>query len=650
MSTHIRWACGCIVVLLSGWGTRGAAQTITNLGTLGNQPTSSSAWAISGDGNVVIGWSDLSPFATHTFRWTAAGGMQDIGTLPGGDYTWCYALDQDGSVISGSATVVVDNVLRTRAFRWDAVNGIQNIGILAGVEGAAEGRAVNSDGGIIAGLSAGPGFRTFRWTSGGMVQIGPTSPASFAMGISGDGATIVGFRAEPEVAMRWEANLVMQPLPTPAGFTGARAWAISDDSATIVGSATTPGGANIAVLWDNDTPLALGTLAEQTHSIAKSVSADGTVALGESTVHEYVNLGIDGAWVYTQTRGLTRLSAYLQQEGVNLTGWSALERCRGISDNGRTIVGTGIYQGAERAFIVQNLPPLCGPFFTEQPAATVACVGGAATLAVTAFGPTFHPPLFQWQKRGNDGEWNNLSNITSPWGSAFSGTTTPVLQITNCSTVDVPGMYRCVVTAGCGSRNSVAATITLINQTASMDVQPQDTTTCPGDTAVFLGGPLTPGGAPYTFQWERETAPNSNVFVPLANGSTLTWDGNLPGFGGIVSGATTGQLTIAPDTANGRILGLAHTRNYRLVVQNACAATVSDAAGLKAFVSCVNGDLNCDAAVSVGDIGAFVLALTNPAAYEAQFPACNPLNADLNSDGFVTVGDIGLFVALLIGG
>ena len=62
------------------------------------------------------------------------------------------------------------------------------------------------------------------------------------------------------------------------------------------------------------------------------------------------------------------------------------------------------------------------------------------------------------------------------------------------------------------------------------------------------------------------------------------------------------------------------------------------------------GDLNCDGFVTVGDIGGFVLALTNPAQYAVQFPGCEILNADINGDGFVTVGDIGPFVALLTGG
>ncbi|MDX2200579.1 MAG: hypothetical protein SF069_16610 [Phycisphaerae bacterium] len=62
------------------------------------------------------------------------------------------------------------------------------------------------------------------------------------------------------------------------------------------------------------------------------------------------------------------------------------------------------------------------------------------------------------------------------------------------------------------------------------------------------------------------------------------------------------------------------------------------------------GDMNCDGFVTVGDIAGFVLALTNPTAYAAQYPTCDLNNADVNGDGFVTVGDIAGFVALLTGG
>jgi hypothetical protein len=62
----------------------------------------------------------------------------------------------------------------------------------------------------------------------------------------------------------------------------------------------------------------------------------------------------------------------------------------------------------------------------------------------------------------------------------------------------------------------------------------------------------------------------------------------------------------------------------------------------------IPGDLNCDGAVSFGDINPFVLRLSDPAGYAAAFPDC-PANGDANSDGSVNFGDINPFVTLLTG-
>jgi hypothetical protein len=59
------------------------------------------------------------------------------------------------------------------------------------------------------------------------------------------------------------------------------------------------------------------------------------------------------------------------------------------------------------------------------------------------------------------------------------------------------------------------------------------------------------------------------------------------------------------------------------------------------------GDLDCDGSVGFGDINPFILALTDPSAYEALYPACPVENGDINADGSVNFGDINPFVALL---
>jgi hypothetical protein len=69
---------------------------------------------------------------------------------------------------------------------------------------------------------------------------------------------------------------------------------------------------------------------------------------------------------------------------------------------------------------------------------------------------------------------------------------------------------------------------------------------------------------------------------------------------------------------------------------------------LTPIVASVAGDLNCDGAVDVGDIDAFVLRLCDPPAYQAAYPTCPDANGDLDSSGSVDGNDIGAFVALLL--
>jgi len=61
------------------------------------------------------------------------------------------------------------------------------------------------------------------------------------------------------------------------------------------------------------------------------------------------------------------------------------------------------------------------------------------------------------------------------------------------------------------------------------------------------------------------------------------------------------------------------------------------------------GDLNCDGAVNFSDINPFVLILSDPVGWQAQYPGCPPANGDINRDGQVNFDDINPFVALLSG-
>jgi hypothetical protein len=89
---------------------------------------------------------------------------------------------------------------------------------------------------------------------------------------------------------------------------------------------------------------------------------------------------------------------------------------------------------------------------------------------------------------------------------------------------------------------------------------------------------------------------------------------------------------------------------WGVAVDGGYAYVADDVGGLVIVAVYVPGDLNCDGATDNFDISPFVLALTRPAEYAAQFPACHVLNADCNGDGLANNFDIGPFIACLASG
>ena len=118
-----------------------------------------------------------------------------------------------------------------------------------------------------------------------------------------------------------------------------------------------------------------------------------------------------------------------------------------------------------------------------------------------------------------------------------------------------------------------------------------------------------------------------------------------------------GYLAMWVPTAGGRLCAWVRIRhpdqnaNYLLVLDYAYESTAGQPihAGQTGPLL-TPGDMNCDGAVSFDDINPFVLALSTPAGYAAQYPNCNILNGDVNGDGLVNFDDINPFVALLSGG
>lgn len=96
---------------------------MTPLGDLPGGTANGGAYAISANGEVVVGYSS-STNGNEPFRWTSSGGMVGLGDLPGGGFGGAaQAVSADGSVIVGQGMADGGN----RAFAWDATHGMQSL-------------------------------------------------------------------------------------------------------------------------------------------------------------------------------------------------------------------------------------------------------------------------------------------------------------------------------------------------------------------------------------------------------------------------------------------------------------------------------------------------------------------------------------------
>ncbi|HLA62878.1 MAG TPA: hypothetical protein VK610_00505, partial [Rhodothermales bacterium] len=264
---------------------------MVNLGTILNLAGSSFAYGISGSGGTIVGQSPWS-IGNTAFRWTAGEGMVQ---LPGGTTLRAEAASSSGAVIIGRR----NNGAIPEAFRWTQAGGLVGLGDLPGGSTASYGNDVSADGNIIVGYSfSTSGVEAFRWAGSiqGLGDLPGGNFSSVAWGISAGGGLIVGGSSSADLpggqAFIWsQAAGGMDALDFITGAVQATAYAVSDDGQRIVGFMSLPVGIR-AVIW----------------------AADGNVRLLQDVL--------------------------VADYGLNLDGWT-LEYAESITPDGRVVVGSG---------------------------------------------------------------------------------------------------------------------------------------------------------------------------------------------------------------------------------------------------------------------------------------------------------------------
>lgn len=295
--------------------------------------------------------------------------FEDIGVFGG--------MSLDGSVIVGSYREDSGATSRAVVSRFGENGYVTEYITGPGIESSAD--AVSGDGRYVVGsaaLASGGFFRAYRWNAAGGVleDLGVLTPGSstaqsYALGVSDDGARVVGhsFSTGTTRAFAWiegsshgvSGNEQMHRLSSvddANGFTWARA--ISGDGRYAAGASAANATTSIAVRWDlaplaaggNDIALNLGSLTESAlWSEANAISGDGSAVVGTS-------MDADGRYrAFLWREGATHGSAWNPQMRDLGTAGGGQSWGEGVSRNGNWVVGSSEYEdmpevGVEKAF------------------------------------------------------------------------------------------------------------------------------------------------------------------------------------------------------------------------------------------------------------------------------------------------------------
>jgi uncharacterized membrane protein len=266
-----------------------------------------SAYRISADGSVIVGFAIDSEENLGGFRWTAESGF---GIAP---HNLALGISDDGAYIVG------EDLSDSRPYRWSLQGGYEPIG------GSGRATAASADGSIIIGDSGLDVLAyAWRWTSAsgrqplGAIPLGPGWDDSTPAAISADGSVIVG---------------------------------------SFAGSIAVP--TSLAYRWTEQSGYeVLAHFSEDTASAATAVAADGLTILG----YTYSDNEPMTPAIWLPDGSVSHLADFLASRAVNFDGWT-LRTVAGISDDGLTIAGNGLNpQGTPQGWVAHLQVPCPSDF------------------------------------------------------------------------------------------------------------------------------------------------------------------------------------------------------------------------------------------------------------------------------------------------
>jgi len=334
--------------------------TFQGLGDLSGGDVFSDAKNVSADGVVVVGVGSSVHEGENVFEafsWTSTGGFVPLGDLPtGGFHSEALGASNSGNVIVGYGTIDDMGTDRTNGFQW-MNNALLGIGDLPLGTNDSRVYSASADGSILVGRGyAGNGEVAFTWDNNRTPKfqtLDGFQPLNynFARDVSDDASVVVGygihFSTELSEAARWIApSTSIQGLgDLPGGVIESEALGVSADGKTIVGWGTSYIGKE-AFLWqetDSSGTVCFRGLDDLAAIVATEgihVSADGAVVVGSGQA------GVNAeAVIWDPALGMRKMKDVLELEfGLDLSDWTRLEYARGVSDDGKVIVGRGIHK------------------------------------------------------------------------------------------------------------------------------------------------------------------------------------------------------------------------------------------------------------------------------------------------------------------